>query len=225
MSNEHIDFETAQRIAEKHETIKNHDVFFTTLENHYGYSALVFKNNRHIHYADLYQLHYEYTAKEHGLEYLHEYFVKILNERLFTDEELLGPITSYADYRNKIYYAINYVMLQYDTASMYFMSKEEAAEKQYNYVSHISMHYAKTPEPIEKQAAFYENLKNELKKNLEKTTFFKKAVKTELANHEAGYSCEYDDALRTLGLRFENLTETQQKIVLKELDAQIRRCE
>ena len=46
-------------------------------------------------------------------------------------------------------------------------------------------------------------------------------VSRELANHEACVTGEYTSALDALGFRFEELTEAQQKIVIKELHRQI----
>lgn len=46
-------------------------------------------------------------------------------------------------------------------------------------------------------------------------------ISRELSNHEACYTGDYTDALNALGLIFENLTRTQQKIVKEELKKQI----
>lgn len=43
----------------------------------------------------------------------------------------------------------------------------------------------------------------------------------ELANHEACITCDYRGALASLGMRFENLTEEQRRIVKEELKKQI----
>ncbi len=46
-------------------------------------------------------------------------------------------------------------------------------------------------------------------------------VSSELANHEAGYTCDYTEALDALGMKFEELTEEQKIIVKEELKKQI----
>ena len=73
------------------------------------------------------------------------------------------------------------------------------------------------------------NAQSEILKHLEKSfeelkqneTTFKEMVSRELANHEACVTGEYTSALDALGFRFEELTEAQQKIVIKELHRQI----
>lgn len=59
---------------------------------------------------------------------------------------------------------------------------------------------------------------NDLKKNDET---FREMISSELANHEACITCDYTDALESLGLNFNKLTESQQKIVKEELGKQI----
>lgn len=59
-------------------------------------------------------------------------------------------------------------------------------------------------------------------KNLKKNDeTFRQMISSELANHEACIACDYTDALDSLGLNFNKLTESQQKIVKEELRRQI----
>ncbi len=59
-------------------------------------------------------------------------------------------------------------------------------------------------------------------KNLKKNDeTFRGMISSELANHEACITCDYTDALDSLGLNFNKLTESQQKIVKEELRRQI----
>ena len=59
---ENLTFEEVEKfrengIAEKI-AVKEHNCYFMDLGEYFGYSVLVFKNNRHIYYVNNYQLHY-----------------------------------------------------------------------------------------------------------------------------------------------------------------------
>ena len=59
---ESIDQATASAMAQGHEIIKDHDVYFVDFGGYFGYSALVFAEGRHIYHANDYALHHRGKA-------------------------------------------------------------------------------------------------------------------------------------------------------------------
>ena len=60
---ESLTYEQAKEIAIEMIMIKDHDCFFADLGENFGYSVLVFKNGRHIYFANDYELHHGYMVK------------------------------------------------------------------------------------------------------------------------------------------------------------------
>ena len=79
------------------EKIKNHDVYFVDLGGDFGFSALVFYGCRHIYHANDYQLHHP----NRSVEELKDFYIQALNNKLFTEEEITGPVSSYDEYSRK----------------------------------------------------------------------------------------------------------------------------
>lgn len=50
---ESLTFDEAAEIALEHINIKDHDILFVDFGGYFGYSALVFKNKKHIYYANV----------------------------------------------------------------------------------------------------------------------------------------------------------------------------
>ena len=224
MKIENITFAQAMDIAEEVKTIKNYTVVFADLKKHmssdFGYSALVFKNEKHIHYADEYELHWQYYSREYGKELLKQHLAEILNNKLYTDEELMGEINNYAEYKLKSYFLRNYWIMQYDHISIF--NKEEMENKGENAIYNpISFCYVYDISIIEEQKKLLENIEREYKKLTENDDTFRQMVRTELCNHEACITGDYTEALSALGFKYENLTEHRQKIVDEELREQI----
>ena len=80
---ENLTYDEVQNIALDHMTIKDHDCFFVDLGKYFGYSVLIFKNKKHIYYANDYQLHHPAT----NIQELKEKYIKHLNESLFLDSD------------------------------------------------------------------------------------------------------------------------------------------
>lgn len=58
-----LTFDEAAEIALDYINIKDHDILFVDFGGYFGYSALVFKNEKHIYYANEYELHHKYLVK------------------------------------------------------------------------------------------------------------------------------------------------------------------
>lgn len=221
---ENLNFEDAKKMAIEIINIKGHQCIFADLGKYFGYSVLVFRNSKHIYHVNDYQLHHS----EKTINELKNYYIKSLNKRLFTDAELLEPIKTYEDYEIKSYFVRNYWIMQFDYLSMFRIGEKTEKEfdakiSQYPYLNKYSFCYVKDENIIKQQAKFMGNLKNGYKKLKNSLDTFTEMVKTELENHEACITCDYTDALNALRLNFEELTEQQQRIVIEELNKQIKK--
>lgn len=106
-------------------TIKGHTVYLVDFGGYFKYSALVFRSGRHIYYANQYELHFNgYTR-----EALRFRFIEILNEKLFTDEEITGPLHSYTEYTNKANFIQNYYPMRREYISNFFIGSETERQK------------------------------------------------------------------------------------------------
>ena len=217
--------EARQMVIETME-IKEHECIFVDFGGYFGYSVLVFKNGKHIHYADDFELHHSYIVKESGKEALKQWYIDTLNRKLYTDAELLEDVKTYDEYEKKNYFLRNYYIMRYDYVSIFGIGEEahkkiEEGKKTHPYLNPVSFCYVADKNIIKTQSKYLEHLEkayDELKNNIET---FREMVSRELANHEACITCDYTDALDALGLRFDELTEAQQEIVKKELNRQI----
>ena len=223
---ENLTYDQAKEIAIETLNIKGHDCFLVDFGGYFGYSILVYKNKKHIYFADDYELHNKWLIKEKGKEALKEYYIKKLNEILFTEDELLKPVNDYDEYKRKDYFLRNYWIMRYDYLSIFGIGEEAQREfdrqkKFYPFYDQFSFCYVDDEEIINEQAKYMQNIENEYKKlkgDLEK---FREMISCELANHEACITCEADDALGALGYRWEDLTDKQKKIVKEELQKQV----
>lgn len=223
---QNLTYDEAKQMAEEME-IKGHSCFFVEFDDRFGYSVLVFKNRRHIYYANDYELHNEYIVKESGKEGLKQLYIKELNNKLFTDEELMGEVLTYAEYDKKCYFLRNYYIMRYDCISIWGIGKEEQerfdkARKTLTVYNPISFCYVADENIVKTQKEILLHLENEFIKLKNNDDEFRKMVAYQLANHEACITGSYEDALGALGIAFESLSEEKQKIVLQELNKQTR---
>ena len=224
---ENITYPEVQKNALEKMTIKDHDCFFVDFDGNFGYSVLVFRNGKHIHYANDYELHHGYLVEEQGKEALRQYYIDSMNNKLFTDAELLQGITSYDEYKRKNYFLCNYWIMQFDSLSIFGTGDKaqkefEKAKPNFPFYNPISFCYVADEGIVEKSKKFSEHLEKvyaELKTDDEA---FRDMVSRELANYEACITCDYTDALGALGMVFEELTEARQHIVKQELSRQIQ---
>jgi len=200
--------------------IKEHNCYLVDLGEYFGYSVLVFKNNKHIYYANDYQLHHSNKS----IEELKEWYIKTLNNKLFTELELMEDVQNYNEYKNKDNYVRSYWKMQFDYVSIFYIGKpDEEQEKAKNEMLYCPacFCYVNDRNIIDKSNKFITHLEKSYNKAQENTEIFRKMISYELSNHEACITCDYRDALDSLGLTFKTLTEEQQKIVREELKKQI----
>ena len=129
---EKLTYDKAKEIALEEIQIKGHDCIFAELGEYFGYSVLVFKNGKHIYYANDYELYHKAIVKGRGKSELKTCYIASLNNKLFTDEELLGKIESYDEYRRKEHFLRNYWIMRYEALSIFAVgdkAKREFDEK------------------------------------------------------------------------------------------------
>ncbi|BFK11936.1 hypothetical protein F140042L4_20940 [Coprococcus phoceensis] len=223
-----LTLEETKELAIETIEIKEHECIFVDFDGYFGYSVLVFKNGKHIHYADDFELHHGYLVKESGRESLKQWYIESLNRKLYTDAELLEEVKTYDEYQQKDYFLRNYYIMRYDYISIFGIGEEEKRafeeeRKTYTIYNPVSFCYVKDESIVEKQRKFLSHLKKSFKQLKENEETFREMISRELANHESCITCDYTDALQSLGLRFEDLTQVQQSIIKKELNRQIQK--
>lgn len=119
-----LTFEDAKELAIESMEIKEHECFFVDFGGYFGYSVLVFKNGKHVHYVDDFELHHTYKVKESGKEALKQWYIKSLNRKLFTDIELIETVINYDEYERKNYFLRNYYIMRFDYISIFGIGEE-----------------------------------------------------------------------------------------------------
>lgn len=223
---ENLTYDQAKEMAIETLNIKGHDCLLVDFGGYFGYSILVYKNKKHIYFADDYELHNKWLVKEKGKEALKEYYIKKLNEILFTEDELLKPVNDYDEYKRKDHFLRNYWIMRYDYLSIFGIGDEAQREfdkqkKFYPFYDQFSFCYVKNEEIVNEQAKYMSNIEGEYRKLREDLDKFRKMISYELANHEACITCEADETLDALGYRWEDLTDKQVEIVKEELQKQV----
>ena len=225
---ESLTYDEAAALALENLTIKDHDCFLTDFSGYFGYSILVFKNRKHIYHANDYELLHHWLVKEKGRDGLREYYINEMNEKLYTDVEMMEEPTSYDEYEKKNHFLRNYHIMRYDHESIFFIGtdaereeRKKRIERNYPYYNPVSFCYVAEPEIINIQKKYLEILQNAYERLQNNLEVFREMVRKELANYEACITCDYTDALDALGLTFEELAKDKQKIVKEELKKQI----
>lgn len=188
--------ELAFALAEEKLTVKEHTVYLVDLEGNFGYSALVFKDGRHIYYADDYALHHDGKTREE----LREWYISGLNNKLFTEEELTAPIANYSEYDRKEYFLRNYYHMRKPYVSMFRVvhndAEEEAFKKEVEGMiqNPISFCYmAADLKPfVEHQIELLETLGKRVEEKKGDFAYWVDAFKREMFNHEYQYNWEAD---------------------------------
>ena len=225
---EELTFEEAKEIALEIIKIKDHDCVFVDFNNRsLGYSVLVFKDGKHIHYVNDYELHHSYMVKEQGKETLRQYYIDEMNNRLYTDMELLEDIKTYDEYKKKDYFLRNYWIMRYEYLSIFGIGEEaqrnfDNVKPNFPFYSSVSFCYVADEGIVEIQKKYCEHLEAAYKTLQENNDTFREMIRYELGNHEACITYDYTDALKALGYTWEKLSDEQRQITLEELKKQCR---
>lgn len=184
----------AKTLALEELTIKGYSVYLIDFPGYFGYSACVFKNGKHIYYANDYELHHQ--GKTH--EGLRAMYIKALNGKLFTEEELAEPLKSYDEYRAKANFLVNYYHMSQDYISCFRICHNEAEEKAYKesiaglHLNPISFCYMADVEFIKHHAALKAKLDQRYSETENDFEYQKSAFLYEMYNHEYGINWQAD---------------------------------
>jgi len=186
----------AAEMAEETMIVKDHNVYFVTLEKYFGFSVLVYYNGHHIYYVNDYELHHKGKTKEE----LKQIYIKKLNTKLYTESELKAPLKSYADYENRDYFLRNYYGMRYNYVSFFGNFNSEEYKNCYLettanlYKCGISFAWYELPEIPQKIAELHnaiETAKNNVADNFD---YWYKGFYHEFFNYECSIGGRYDEA-------------------------------
>lgn len=198
-------------------TIKEHTVYLVDFGGYFGYSALVFKNGHHIHYANDYALHHKYTKYnddgtreqiEPGPAELRQKYIDGLSNTLYTEAEITGPLADYDEYQLKIRYLHNYYGMREDHVSIFGIfhnaAEEAAHEKRIKGMILNPVAFAHYPADkrdfVEHHKALYEALEQRAVEMKQSYDYLKSGFKYEMYNHEYGINWQGDwDVLSCFG--------------------------
>jgi len=126
--------------------IKGHTVYLADLGRYFGYSALVFSDGRHIYHANDYALHH--GDMKDDTQALRDWYVKTMNCKLFTEDEIKTPSEDYAERQNKAHYLHNYYPMRREYQSVFRSSDDDVADwfkgdKEHAVYSEIAFAYFK----------------------------------------------------------------------------------
>lgn len=194
--------EMAQNCAEEHLSIKGHNVYLIDFPGYFGYSACVFCNGHHVHYANDYELHHK--GKDH--EWLRNFYMKALNNKLFTEEELKAPIKDYTEYTLKEHFLRNYYPMREDYISAFRICPTEKEEKAFEksvknmFYNPITFSYFKDEGFVKHCMELYKALTEAKAATLDNYEYWVDAIYSEMCNHEYGINWQRDfDTLSAFG--------------------------
>lgn len=218
------------------EHIKGHDVYFADLGDPFGYSALVFFGDKHIHYANDYELHHRGNAWAGTVDKTHaelrEIYCRSLNNKLFEEAELSQPLSSYDEYRMKTYFLHNYYGMRKENISLFYIPKGEADEKARKsqikdlVFNPVCFAYYADAEFVHHCMELQDALEKAKADTVEDFEYQKEAFLREMYNHEYAINWQADyDVLSTFGnITYHGDSDNELDLYFQELHfSEIRR--
>lgn len=201
---ENLSEEEAKNLAEETQQIKGFNIYFIDFKGYFGYSYLVYKNNHYIRYANDYQLHHPSKKTK---EELREVYIDSINSKLYTEEEISGPIKDYDEYDKKKSFLHNYYGMMEDHLSIFgnFSDKEyekwyKEEKKKYPYYNNVAFAYYKDKEFVNHHNELMKSLNKRLDEKKEDFEYQVEAFITEMYNHEYSINWQADyDTLSAFG--------------------------
>lgn len=190
---EAITEDKAKEYALTKKVINEHNVYFVDFEGHFGFSALVFKNDHHIYHANQYQLHFEHMVKDFNyynrIKWLMNKYTTILSNKLFTEKQLT-TVSNYDDYTRKQDYINNLYAQQIDYISAFqiFHNDDErkAFERKTKNLCYcpVGFYYSDDVYFIEKHKKIAVELVKAWEKRKDDYNILKEGFLAEMYNHE-----------------------------------------
>lgn len=199
---EEMSEDVAILVAEESMEIKGHNIYFVDFDGNFGYSVLVFCNGHHIYFANDYELHHA----ERDREWLHDWYIKSLNNKLFTEEELAEPIKTYTEYKNKRDFLQNYYGMRQDYVSAFRICSTEKDEKKFQrkvakmVFNPVCYAYYDNKEFVQHCIDLSIALAKAEEETLNNFDYWVSAIYYEMCNHEYGINWQRDyDTLSAFG--------------------------
>lgn len=172
-------------IAEEKTAYKGYDIYLADLEGYFGYSALVYKNGKHIYWTNDYELHHKGRTHEE----LKKMYLDGMKYKLFTAEDM-NTVVDYDDYERKFHWILSYYPQEYDYESAFVISgtkKEKRLEallkERKMYFSRVCCCYFYEEEPARQATKLYKAL-DEANEKAKDFDYWVSAFEKELYNHE-----------------------------------------
>lgn len=192
----------AKDLSEEELEIKGHNVYLIDFYGYFGYSAVVFCNGHHIYYANDYELHHAGKSWEE----LKNLYIREMNRKLYTEEELSEPIAKYEEYESKRYFLQNYYGMREDYISAFRIATSEEKEKEFErsvkdmYFNPVCYAYYYDREFVQKCVNLHIALTKAKNDTLDNFKYWKDAIYQEMCNHEYGINWQADfDTLSAFG--------------------------
>lgn len=122
---ESLDENSVKGMAKEAIEVKGHTMYLADLDEFFGFSALVFCEGRHIYYANDYALHH--ADMKDDMHALRDLYIKTMNGKLFTEDELRTPSDKYSERDAKEHFLHNYYPMRREYQTI-FCKVEDAAE-------------------------------------------------------------------------------------------------
>lgn len=192
---ENMTEDEVKEIARTSKEINGHTVYFVDFKNAFGYSALVFADGKHIHYANDHELHHRHMSRSE----LYKWYVKTMSNKLYTEEQLLEPIRDYDDYAARTRFLRNYYPMRRKSESIFGIVHSEKERKAWQkkvkrmFYSDIAFAYFDDPEFVEHMEKLMQGIENRWTEKVDDFDTWKAAFKYEMANHEYIINCYQGD--------------------------------
>lgn len=220
---ENLTEEEVKEHSEEQTIIKGYNCYFIDLPPYYNYSVLVYKNGHYI--TEDFELHH--SNKNGNKEGLKKLYIKNLNQKLFTPEEIDAPIMTRQEEESKHDFVINYYKNHFDNLSLWYIGEKQEKElskkineEGYKYGVRILATAFKTEEDRSNVVNVYKTFLKRQKEYKKKDglNYFREHIRKELFNHEYGYTMDTTDALNALGLEYATLTKREKAVLKAECD-------
>lgn len=184
--------------------IKGHNVYLVDFGGYFKRSLLVFRNGKHIYYANDYELHHP-TKAECTDEEIYDYMLKNMERKLFADDEY-GEITDYDDYDRKAYYLHNYYVMQTERESIFAINPTDEEKRAFKEKTKgwtydpVGFCYIPDAEFVTKHIELMNQLNKAKERKANDFEYYKDAFIREMFNHEYTINWEADhDTLSAFG--------------------------
>lgn len=186
----------ARIMAEQHEVIKGHDVYFIDFGGYFKFGYVVFCRGHHMRHASDFELHHKSDSRDQ----LYKYYKQQLNKKLYTEKGLAAKLKNYHDYKARKNYLLNYYSDMENHISCFgifsdpeFKARYEAETKDLQF-NRYTFSYCRSLDFIYKCADLDEALKNALEATRHDFDYWKEAFRYEFSNYECIYGGRYSEA-------------------------------